>query len=470
MPLLSPTAPTETSTPLGATRQARARAVAARRDELLRQPQSAAAAHNLAAALADDSDWSAAESYIRSVVSRPGAAAESWQVYGRCLLMRADLVGAEDAFCKAIAFKPTLVNAQVDLAQLLWMKSGNRSFAMARFDDAVRYHPDDIALNTAHVRAIEYMGTERDTHALWQALAARFPDDAGIAVSAAHNAAAVGNANLALRHSARALNLEPGHPVALACRAAALLFLGDARAAEAVTVGLVTAYPEDQFAIALLATSWRLTNDHRYRALYQYDAFVRTFDMACPPGWPDLQTYLEELRDALTKAHVMVTHPFGQSVRNGSQVPDVLALPAPAAKALPAALTPAIRQYLAAIGPGNDLFRRRQMGGAACTGLWSIRMRAGGSHVSHVHPAGWISSACYIDVPGRSRPGSGELHLGKPGVPTSPDLAPERTVAPSVGKVVLFPSYMWHGVSVFQDDAARMSIAFDLEPARSLQF
>ncbi|HEX7465481.1 MAG TPA: putative 2OG-Fe(II) oxygenase, partial [Usitatibacter sp.] len=32
----------------------------------------------------------------------------------------------------------------------------------------------------------------------------------------------------------------------------------------------------------------------------------------------------------------------------------------------------------------------------AISGAWSVRLRSGGFHTAHVHPEGWISSACYI--------------------------------------------------------------------------
>jgi hypothetical protein len=38
-------------------------------------------------------------------------------------------------------------------------------------------------------------------------------------------------------------------------------------------------------------------------------------------------------------------------------------------------------------------------------------------------------------------------------------------VKPEAGKLVLFPSYMWHGVEPFESDAPRLTVAFDALPA-----
>ena len=79
--------------------------------------------------------------------------------------------------------------------------------------------------------------------------------------------------------------------------------------------------PQDQFAIALQATAWRLLGDERYRALYDYDALVYAQWLDVPAGWADRDAYLADLRAALVGVHVYKTHPFNQSIRHGGQVP-----------------------------------------------------------------------------------------------------------------------------------------------------
>jgi hypothetical protein len=44
-------------------------------------------------------------------------------------------------------------------------------------------------------------------------------------------------------------------------------------------------------------------------------------------------------------------------------------------------------------------------------------------------------------------------------------MAAEHHVEPEVGRLVLFPSYMWHGTVPFSGDDHRMTIAFDVAPA-----
>jgi hypothetical protein len=79
---------------------------------------------------------------------------------------------------------------------------------------------------------------------------------------------------------------------------------------------------------------------------------------------------------------------------------------------------------------------------------------------------GWLSSACYIELPAAVQAGDKEgwIKFGQPGIPTQPPLPPEHYVQPTPGTLVLFPSYMWHGTVPFSGDTNRLTIAFDVTP------
>ncbi|HEY3077142.1 MAG TPA: putative 2OG-Fe(II) oxygenase, partial [Burkholderiales bacterium] len=97
-----------------------------------------------------------------------------------------------------------------------------------------------------------------------------------------------------------------------------------------------------------------------------------------------------------------------------------------------------------------------------------VRLSSGGYHTDHVHQRGWLSSAFYVAVPPVMKPESthaGWLRLGRPGITTVPALSADRHVRPEPGKLVLFPSYMWHGVEPFESDRPRLTVAFDALPA-----
>ena len=77
-----------------------------------------------------------------------------------------------------------------------------------------------------------------------------------------------------------------------------------------------------------------------------------------------------------------------------------------------------------------------------------------------------MSSAYYVSVPAEvddSSLRSGWLRFGEPRFPV-PGLAPFLEVQPRPGRLVLFPSYLWHGTRALRGDAPRMSVAFDAVP------
>jgi hypothetical protein len=80
-----------------------------------------------------------------------------------------------------------------------------------------------------------------------------------------------------------------------------------------------------------------------------------------------------------------------------------------------------------------------------------------------VHPRGWISSALYISLPDRLDQGEGALALGEPPPELGVDLQPTGVIAPKVGHLALFPSWMWHATRPFTN-GERLTVAFDVAP------
>jgi hypothetical protein len=87
-----------------------------------------------------------------------------------------------------------------------------------------------------------------------------------------------------------------------------------------------------------------------------------------------------------------------------------------------------------------------------------------------VHNQGWISSAYYVALPDEvTEPSNdqGSLKFGESKFALGGRDRPEQLVRPSVGKLVLFPSYFWHGTVPFTSEEARLTIAFDVVPGKA---
>ena len=114
--------------------------------------------------------------------------------------------------------------------------------------------------------------------------------------------------------------------------------------------------------------------------------------------------------------------------------------------------------------PSHPLLRRNSEA-YRVQGAWSVRLQSHGHHVNHVHPMGWMSSAYYVDLP-KNMSGNdkqGWIKFGEPNL--NIDQPAEHYVEPKAGRLVLFPSYMWHGTVPFVGPDTRLTLPFDVVPA-----
>ena len=115
------------------------------------------------------------------------------------------------------------------------------------------------------------------------------------------------------------------------------------------------------------------------------------------------------------------------------------------------------------VPPAHPIFREAKTA-LRYGGAWSVRLTSGGGHKDHVHTAGLLSSACYIAVPqldeADQSPHAGNLRLGRPNLDRI-DLPADRFIKPEPGLMVLFPSYVWHGVQPFNAKSRRITTPAD---------
>ncbi|MFN7056924.1 2OG-Fe(II) oxygenase family protein [Hyphomonas sp.] len=432
-----------------------------------RFPTNGVALHNLASLLGDLGQHKEAAEIAARALKTGLDAPETWLVLARAEMGRGELDAARRAYREVLRRRPNALPAQFEAAQLIWMTTADRFQALRGLEAALRRPGADPMLLMVKAQALEFMG---DVPAALGALVGP-AEEPGCPVQmlayAAHLSAEAGDPALAIRFAEAAVRTAPADPATREALARARLAAGDAPGAEQILSPLSAQFPGLQHVRALLATAWRMMGDARYRALYDYDRFVQARPLSVPEGWTSLEAYVAQLAAELKAAHPFRTHPFGHSLRQGSQLPDVLQLQSPALAAFGEALSGPLGAYLEALGQGEGPLPGRNTGRAQVAGSWSVWLRPGGYHVDHVHQEGWISSACYIELPGAVNAGGREgwLRFGKPGLSLPEALPAEHWVRPEPGLVALFPSYMWHGTEPFSGDEPRLTMAFDLVPA-----
>ena len=252
-------------------------------------------------------------------------------------------------------------------------------------------------------------------------------------------------------------------PDALLARGHHRLQTGKPQEAAQLFEAVVLAEPDNLSAWALLEIAWRVLGDQRHEWLIGQTGLYGARELALSQG------QLDKIAAALRALHRTRAQPIGQSVRGGTQTAGQLFLRSePEITMLTDALTAAIRQFVTALpaaDPRHPLLRHRNMG-MAFGPSWSVRLTGGGYHAAHFHPNGILSSACYIVLPEAVADPDGKagwLEIGRPPPALRLDLPPLATFEPKLGRLVLFPSFLFHGTRPFSA-GERLSVAFDLVP------
>jgi Flp pilus assembly protein TadD len=439
---------------------------AAYRHAIALAPTSVAAHHNLGALL---SQLERAEEALAALdrASALGLKARELHINrGRALMQLYRMDEAERAYAAAVAFEPRDPEAQGNLAQLRYMR-GDPEFARD-FVAAARGHPTDLGLQLSFADLLRRADDLAGAEALLRDLLARFgpvPQARAALSSVLHaagrtkeaevealEAASARPQDIALIENLVSIELASGRPEE------AMRFISSQR----------QRLPNDQRWIAYEATAARQLGDSSYARLYDYDRLVRVYELEPPPGWRSIEELNAALVETLRARHRFATHPLDQSLRNGSQTARSLVTEQdPVIQALLSSFAGPLENYRSALGnePDHPLSARNS-GTALLRGCWSVELRRNGYHVNHVHPQGWISSAYYVSVPSEVADvsvRSGWIKFGEPGMPV-PGLGAEHFVQPRPGRLVLFPSYMWHGTNTILGTEPRLTVAFDAVP------
>ncbi|MEI7791602.1 MAG: putative 2OG-Fe(II) oxygenase [Alphaproteobacteria bacterium] len=325
----------------------------------------------------------------------------------------------------------------------------------------------EILMSKAYFLTHEKRGEEAlEVYRAAQALA---PDDKAIATG-------VGNALNLMKRPAEALKVfdevmarfgEDAN--LLSCAAEGAILSGDPQRGAALCEKSLMLAPHDQVALAMLGTAWRMLGDERDEALSGYDTLIKAYDLEPPEGFSDVESFNAELNAWLDRVHPTTREYLDQSLRNGSQTPDKLfGAGHVLVEKIQRRIREAVGRYISEMKPdeSHPLLSRRARG-FDYTGSWSSRLKDCGFHTNHIHPEGWISSCYYVALPRAVEDTQGRqgwIKFGEPALDVDLKDPIRRAIQPRAGRLVLFPSYMWHGTVPFRDTQPRTTIAFDAVP------
>jgi len=355
---------------------------------------------------------------------------------------------------------PAWIQAHAALAKLTWEEGRTGDFARG-FEVAAAKLPDEPSIRTAHIAVLMKAGRYREAIERIDRARRQFGEAQWFDESEAACASELGDIARADRLFAH-LDCMMDVGAATAYMRHLLRAGRPERASERGTE--VVSLPGGTGAWPYLATAWRMLGDPRWDWLEGDPRLISMVDL------PLTDTACGALTALLVDLHRARHHPFDQTLRGGTQTAGaILDRTEQEIAVLRAMLADAIADHIAGLPPfdadhpvlgvSRDAFR--------FSGSWSSLLTAGGRHTNHVHPNGWLSSALYLDLPAAigadlSRP-DGWLTFGLPPEEMGIALAPIRLVEPRPGRLVLFPSVMWHGTLPFAA-GRRLTIAFDVAP------
>lgn len=439
-------------------------------------PDDAAALCGLSALLLDTNRAAEAETLLQDAAARSALPAAGQAQIAQHLGIALEMQGRHDealaAFRRALAHDPLNAEAHRELNALLYRQGRSGEF-LASYDSALQRVPPAPSSPSAAL-LLEKGGfllrTERfeEARACFARVVALAPDQAGPQNGLALALAGLGQFDASIAAHEKSLALQPDDPMTRINLACTLLEVGETARALALTEQALSRRPLDQSVLAVHELALRANADARALEIADYARHVRIFDLEPPPGFSTMADFNAALNAHLDGLHTDLREHIDQTLRGGTQTgTSLLAGDNVLLRALRARIEEAVAAYIAGLEPRDGPLLARRRTGFAFSGSWSSRLHDCGFHTNHVHPSGWISSCYYVAVPDAVADASakqGWLKFGEPSFKTRLADPVRRAVQPVPGRLVLFPSYMWHGTIPFHAASARTTIAFDAVP------
>lgn len=407
--------------------------------------------------------------YQELVAAAPDEVA-GWVGLARTLQSLHHVSGAIDAWEHVLALSPDSWQAQNDLgAALIERREWER--AEAAFAAAMAAAPDDPMLMVNRATLDVRRGRPADAVVTLRRCIDRFPNFTPAIAGLGFALRDEGKLDQAAAELRRALEHAPDNSTYACGLARVLLESGDAAQALATAQAHLKRRPGHAGALAEQALA-RLALGDREGADYllDHDRFVARMELPLPEGFPDLATFNQTFAAYAATHPTLLPSPASHATAAGLHSGSLLVAPESPVTAFDRALRSAVARYTRELPdiPGHPFVTNRP--GAAFFNIWCVVLESGGHQIPHIHPDAWLSGVYYPQVPEPIRTGQGPagwLEFGSADRPFPSRLEPRVVrVRPVEGLLVMFPSYFYHRTLPFQAEGTRISVAFDLIPAR----
>lgn len=182
----------------------------------------------------------------------------------------------------------------------------------------------------------------------------------------------------------------------------------------------------------------------------------------------DNDNFFKDIVKYIGKISNKVWEPRNKSTRKGFQTKDNLFSNNKndyEIKNIAEIIKSSVKSYLTIFNKSDDYFIKKFPDSVTLKG-WSVTLKNSGYQSSHNHPAGWISGVMYIQVPKDLKNDEGKIEFSTHGydMPIIKSNISTKLFTPEEGKLLLFPSSIYHRTIPFKSNDDRISIAFDIIP------
>lgn len=392
----------------------------------------------------------------------------AWRDLGYLANAQSNSARARECLVRAVKLMPDDAGLNNDLGALL-NQLGEFDASIMYFEAAIALNPGDPAPHSNLAMSLRQASRPLEARAACEKAIALAPDFAKAHATLGMTLRDLGEPAAAVEAFDRALELAPEFAPGHAFRAAALLECGDAREALRAADACLRIEPANRSALAFrgIALGELGMVDERARLL-NFDAFVRRAKVSAPPGFDRLERFNEALAEHAQSHPTLVYEPGSKATRSGSQTGNLLEGAKGPVAVLEDLIREAVAAYFAALpsDPSHPYARIRLPAWELVA--WATVLGKQGHQQPHIHPGGWLSGVYYVQVPefsGIAEEKPGWIEFG--GAPETFVLtrkAAKMRYQPEPGLMLLFPSYFYHSTIPYENDATRISIAFDVIP------
>lgn len=413
-------------------------------------------------------DLRAAARLYRKILARDPKCAAALNLYGILASQTGDHATAIKHITRAIAIDGNAIDYRINLG-VVQETAGDQSGAFENFDAALTIDPANVDILTRLAAAAQHSGRYEDFAATLANLCTAMPNYTeahflyGQALNFLHR---FEEAATAFRH---ATTLAPQFAQAHANLASALMDMGEATQALQASDDCLRLDPGNSFALATKTIALAEQGEsNQLRLLAGWDALLDTRMLDVPDTYQDISAFNKALEEAVLNHPSLSLDPNHRSCHFADQTGDIFLDPKGAFAALRDKVCLAAENYTRKLSrDALHPFLANPMPPTELVG-WATVMRSQGHQSAHIHPTSWLSGVYYVTVPDLVKRGDnahkGWIEFGRPPEHYPIKVDPDVTfIEPVEGKLILFPSYLYHRTVPYEDDAMRISIAFDFD-------